>query len=85
MRVERLLTFTAQNKSLSQLSITSNSSSEKENEDSNTTVIKVVAIGKRTLSDTFSSCEPIPKKLCIDVCLEKEDTNSIDSYCSEEK
>ncbi|KAJ0176665.1 hypothetical protein K1T71_007844 [Dendrolimus kikuchii] len=84
IRVERLLSYTAQNKNMSQLSITSTSSSEKENEESNTTVIRAIAFGKRTLSDTFSSCEPIPKKLCVALCLEKEDTSSIDSYCTGE-
>lgn len=57
-------------------------SEEENNNKTNVTVLKLVATGKRALSDSYSSCEPIPKKLRVE--LDTNDTNSTNSCCSEE-
>ena len=64
------------------------SSSCEDDENGNTdtvTVIRLVATGKRALSDTSSSCEPIPKKLRVGLSNKKHnDTTSTNSYSSED-
>lgn len=45
-------------------------------------VLKIVATGKRALSDTFNSCEPIPKKLRVDNDPDIDDTASTNSCSS---
>ncbi|KAM3965326.1 cell cycle checkpoint kinase 2 [Aphomia sociella] len=84
INVDKLLSHTAQMKSFGELTISS--SSERENSNSeNITVIKLVATGKRALSDTFNSCEPMPKKLKVTVNVENNnDSGSTNSYCSNE-
>ncbi|CAH0715605.1 unnamed protein product, partial [Brenthis ino] len=63
--------------------IVSNESVEENNNNKkNVTVLKVVASGKRALSDSYNSCEPVPKKLRVD--LESNDTSSNNSCCLDE-
>lgn len=45
-------------------------------------VLNIVATGKRALSDTFNSCEPIPKKLRVDNDPDIDDTASTNSCSS---
>ncbi|CAG4956066.1 unnamed protein product [Colias eurytheme] len=62
------------------LSVSSKSDEENNNSSQNKeNVVRLVAANKRALSDSYNSCEPIPKKLRCD-----EDTSSTNSFCSEE-
>lgn len=85
-----MLANVAQIKNFSQLSLASTSDEENcsNNNVNNVTVIRLVATGKRALSDCYSSCEPIPKKLRVaDYIMQgdrNDDTSSANSYCSEE-
>ncbi|CAG4982930.1 unnamed protein product [Parnassius apollo] len=83
MKIERLLTESMQVKDFSQLTMYQNSDEENNNSDSVTA--RHVATVKRVLSDVYSSCEPIPKKLRIDTWkIQNDDTRSTNSYGSEE-
>ncbi|XP_063364229.1 ovarian-specific serine/threonine-protein kinase Lok-like [Cydia amplana] len=83
-RVDRLLIQTVQVRQFSQLSVSSMNSDEENNSNAdNVTVIRLVAKGKRGLSDSFSSsCEPIPKKMRIALSSMDEDTSSANSLSS---
>ncbi|CAG9786697.1 unnamed protein product [Diatraea saccharalis] len=88
IRVEKILSLAVQNKNFNHLSLTSASDEENMNAD-NVTVIRLVATGKRALSDSYNSCEPFPKKLKI--ALNSGDENKTDdtssatnSVCSQE-
>lgn len=80
-RVEHLLAHSHQMRSFNQLTVSSGSDQENNNSD-DVTVINIVAKAKRALSSSYSSCEPIPKKLRYAVYPdvdEKEDTSSATS------
>ncbi|CAG9102216.1 unnamed protein product [Plutella xylostella] len=70
-RVEELLCRNIQSRNVMELTISSTTFTSSEEDTSsntdNTTVIAVMAKGKRALSDSYSSCEPIPKKLRVDM------------------
>lgn len=80
-----MLSNVAQMKSFSQLTVSSTSDEENysNNNVDNVTVIRLVATGKRALSDTSSSCEPIPKKLRVAFPIKGEDTDLASSNYSE--
>lgn len=89
IRVEKMLSNVAQTKNFNHLSVASTSDEENysNNNVDNVTVIRLMATGKRALSDSYSSCEPIPKKLRVGAYPggeKNDDTSSANSYCSEE-
>ncbi|XP_075977528.1 ovarian-specific serine/threonine-protein kinase loki [Anticarsia gemmatalis] len=83
VRVEKLLSQKALMRDMTQLTVSSKSTDD---ENGNPTIVPLVASGKRALSDSFSSCEPIPKKLRIGMSDEKHDdtTSTTNSYCSDD-
>ncbi|XP_045448052.1 ovarian-specific serine/threonine-protein kinase Lok-like [Melitaea cinxia] len=61
------------------LTESSRNSDEENNNMDKIAVLKIVATGKRALSDTFNSCEPIPKKLRVENDPDIDDTASTNS------
>lgn len=89
MKIDRLLVHATQIKDFNQMTISSQNSDEENNNTDNITVLRLVATGKRALSDSYNSCEPDPKKLRMDTYKitghKYENTSSTNSYCSEEE
>ena len=85
IRVEKLLSQKQVMSGMTQLTVSSSCEDDENGNADTVTVIRLVATGKRALSDDYSSCEPIPKKLRIGISTEKHnDTTSTNSYCSDE-
>ncbi|CAH2048594.1 unnamed protein product, partial [Iphiclides podalirius] len=88
MKIDRLLFQAVQIKDFKQMTTSSQNSDEENNNTDNVTVLRLVATGKRALSDSYNSCEPDPKKLRMDtykiIGLQNDNTNSTNSYCSED-
>ncbi|XP_045772874.1 ovarian-specific serine/threonine-protein kinase Lok [Maniola jurtina] len=86
LRVEQLLSLQEHNHS--QLATNSSSNSDEENNNRGpVTLLKTIANNKRPLSNSFSSCEPIPKKLRVAIYPSvgnNDDSSKTDSYCSQE-
>ncbi|CAH2096256.1 unnamed protein product [Euphydryas editha] len=57
----------------------SSSNSDEENNNNKIAILKLMATGKRALSDSFNSCEPIPKKLRVENHPNIDDTSSTNS------
>lgn len=71
---------------MTQLTVSSSCEDDENGNADTVTVIRLVATGKRALSDSYSSCEPIPKKLRVGLSAEKHnDTTSTNSYCSDDQ
>lgn len=84
VRVEKLLSHKILMTDMSQLTVSSTTTND-ENDNPETFTIRVLAAEKRGLSDSYSSCEPMKKKLCVGLMDPKhDDTASNNSYCSEE-
>ncbi|XP_046965621.1 ovarian-specific serine/threonine-protein kinase Lok-like [Vanessa cardui] len=84
IRTERLLSQEALKEKVYLTESSTNSDEENINID-NVTVLRLVATGKRALSDSYNSCEPIPKKLRVDYNPQIDnvnDTSSTNSCCS---
>ncbi|KAG6443717.1 hypothetical protein O3G_MSEX003026 [Manduca sexta] len=85
MKVEKLLTCATQSKNMGQLTISEENEENHRSNGENVTVLTVLAAtSKRGLSDSFSSCEPIPKKLRLGMNGVKNDTSGTNSYCSDD-
>ncbi|CAH0398384.1 unnamed protein product [Chilo suppressalis] len=89
IRVEKMLCHAAQIKNFDRLSLKSVEEKSDEENKNSVTVIKLIATGKRTLSDSYNSCEPNPKKLRMDIYSgsgnKTGDTSSAtNSICSQE-
>ncbi|CAH2232858.1 jg16618 [Pararge aegeria aegeria] len=86
LRIENLLSLA--HAKYSQISAkTSSSSDEENNNGSPVTLLKAIANNKRALSNSFSSCEPIPKKFRVAIYPSighNDDSSKTDSYCSQE-
>ncbi|KAL4713995.1 hypothetical protein ACJJTC_005626 [Scirpophaga incertulas] len=81
IRVETLLCNAANGKNFQHLTISS-ASDEENIEADNITVMRLMATGKRALSDSYNSSEPIPKKLRVaqySGCDDNTDTSSNNS------
>lgn len=84
-RVDKLLSHKAIENNMTQLTVSSTSTDDENGNSDTVTVIRLVATGKRGLSDSFSSCQPISKKLCTGVSANNHDvTGSTNSYCSDD-
>lgn len=71
---------------MTQLTFSSSCEDDENGNADTVTVIRLVATEKRALSSSFSSCEPLPKKLRIEMSDEKHnDTTSTKSYCSDDQ
>ncbi|XP_068633147.1 ovarian-specific serine/threonine-protein kinase Lok-like [Battus philenor] len=83
-RIERLLIQSTQVNEFGRLNLSQNC--DEENNNSNKVAVLNVMTGKRTLSNSFSLCEPIPKKLRIDNFnvhgFQNDDSSSTNSFCS---
>lgn len=85
IRVEKLLTHKMDMMAVMGTQNTISSTCTEDEMDSNAenvTIIRLVATGKRALSDSFNSSEPIPKRFRVGITC--DDTNSTSSYCSED-
>lgn len=84
IRVEKLLSYATQIKNMDQLVITDENDENRRVNGDQVTVLRVLATtNKRCLSDSFSSCEPIPKKLRLGM-VDNNQTSSTNSYCSDD-
>lgn len=83
IRVEKLLSH-KQATSGTEVSLSTSSEDDENGNSGAVTVLRLVATAKRPLSDSFSSCEPIPKKLRIGMSEKHDDTTSTTSCCSDE-
>ncbi|XP_026761817.2 ovarian-specific serine/threonine-protein kinase Lok [Galleria mellonella] len=81
--VDKLLSNATQMKSFSELTLSTDSDQD-ENSNSAKLNVNVVATGKRVLSDSSNSFEPIPKKLKLVATEGKDNSDSTNSYYSEE-
>ncbi|XP_053609286.1 ovarian-specific serine/threonine-protein kinase Lok [Plodia interpunctella] len=80
--VEKLISQKTDTKMLDEHLISSGSDENACSAD-NITVIRLAAVAKRALSDSFNSSEPIAKKMRMDT-ENNNDTSSTNSYCSQE-
>uniref|UniRef100_A0A2H1X294 SFRICE_017898 n=1 Tax=Spodoptera frugiperda TaxID=7108 RepID=A0A2H1X294_SPOFR len=83
IRVEKLLSHKKAT-SGTEVSLSTSSEDDENGNSGAVTVLRLVATAKRPLSDSFSSCEPIPKKLRIGMSEKHDDTTSTTSCCSDE-
>lgn len=83
IRVEKLLSQKQVMLGMTQLTVSSSCEDDENGNADTVTVIRLVATGKRALSDSYSSCEPIPKKLRVGMS-KHNDTTSTNSYCSDD-
>ncbi|XP_023936080.1 ovarian-specific serine/threonine-protein kinase Lok-like [Bicyclus anynana] len=86
LRIENLLSLTQHTSSQASAELSSNSD-EENNNNGPVVFLKTIANNKRALSNSFSSSEPVPKKLRVALypSVGKNDNSSTtDSYCSQE-
>nr|XP_021188313.2 ovarian-specific serine/threonine-protein kinase Lok [Helicoverpa armigera] len=85
IRVEKILSQKGIMTGMTQLTVSSSCEDDENGNADTVTVIRLVATGKRALSDDYSSCEPIPKKLRVGLSSDKHDeTTSTNSYNSDD-
>lgn len=69
---------------MSQLTVSSKTTDDENGNPDTVTVIRLVATGKRALNDSYSSSEPIPKRLRVGTEEKHNDTTSTtNSYSSD--
>ncbi|KOB78752.1 Cell cycle checkpoint kinase 2 [Operophtera brumata] len=86
IRVSSLLTHRIDMMGETDTPITISSKCTEDDDSSNSenlTILRLVATGKRALSDSFNSSEPIPKRFRVGMSCENNDTNSLGSYSDE--
>ncbi|CAB3221889.1 unnamed protein product [Arctia plantaginis] len=84
LRVEKLLSQKVLLKDMTHLTLSSKSTDDENGNPETVTVISLVATGKRALSDSFNSAEPLPKKLRIGSGDKHDDSTTSNSYCSDD-